>query len=72
MSELIFLVERDPDGGFVAKARLQAGSINTQGDTLEELKAMVKDAIDGYFFDRPDQKPTLVRLHFEEVFSLAA
>ena len=71
MKELIFIVERDMDGGFVAKARLDKGSINTQGDTLDELKEMVKDAIDGYFFDKPEQRPTAVRLHFEEVFAVA-
>lgn len=71
MNELVFKVERDIDGGFVAKARLTTGSINTQGDTLDELKEMVKDAINGYFFDKPGQRPTAVRLHFEEVFAVA-
>ncbi len=71
MNELVFLVERDIDGGFVAKARLATGSINTQGDSLDELKEMVKDAIDGYFFDKPEQRPTAVRLHFEDVFAVA-
>lgn len=72
MNELVFTVEADEDGGYVAHARLEKGSIVTQGDTLPELKAMIVDAIDGFFFDKPDQKPQVVRLQFEEVFSLAA
>lgn len=71
MNELVFMVERDMDGGFVARAKLVTGSIHTQGDTLDELKEMVRDAVDGYFFDKPDQRPAAVRLHFEEVFTVA-
>lgn len=64
MSELVFTVETDEDGGYVAHARLEKGSIVTQGDTLPELKTMIVDAIDGYFFDAPAQKPNVARLHF--------
>ncbi|MCY7352543.1 MAG: hypothetical protein LH606_18110 [Cytophagaceae bacterium] len=31
--------------------------IVTQGDTLEELRAMIMDAIDCHFFDEPANKP---------------
>ena len=37
--------------------------IHTQGDTLEELRAMVKDAVDCYF-DEAMEAPELIRLHF--------
>ena len=48
MSEIIFEVREDEvDGGYSAAA-LGYG-IHTQGDTLEELRAMVKDAVDCYF-----------------------
>jgi predicted RNase H-like HicB family nuclease len=71
MKELVFTVEADEDGGYVAKTRLGKGSIVTQGDTLTELKAMIVDAVQGYYFDKPAERPQSVRLHFEEVFALA-
>lgn len=60
-SELIFEVkEDDVDGGFVASA-LGVG-IHTQGETIEDLKKNIKEAIDCYL-DDPQEIPTLVRLH---------
>lgn len=66
--ELIFEVTQDADGGFVAECLSE--SIVTQGDTWEELREMVKDAVEGYFFDGP--KPHTIRLHLvrDEVFSM--
>jgi hypothetical protein len=58
-SELIFEVTEEADGGYVAECLTE--SIVTQGDTWEELRAMVKDAVDAYFFDGP--KPQWIRLH---------
>ena len=55
----------------MAKSKLEKGSIITQGDDIQELKEMIKDAIEGYFFDKPDQKPKSVLLKFEEVLALA-
>lgn len=60
MKELIFTVEADKDGGFVAKTRLERGSIVTQGDTIPELKTMIIDAVEGYYFDRPEQRPQAI------------
>ena len=54
MDELIFLVEEDPDGGFTAKALGE--NIFTQGNTMKELKEMIKDAIECHF-DSPEQMP---------------
>ena len=62
MSEIIFEVREDEvDGGYTAVA-LGYG-IHNQGDTLEELRAMVKDAVDCYF-DETMEAPRLIRLHF--------
>ena len=62
MSEIIFEMREDEmDGGYSAAA-LGYG-IQTQGDTLEELRAMVKDAVDCYF-DEAMEAPELIRLHF--------
>ena len=71
MKELVFQVESDDDGGYVARAKLASGSIITQGDTFDELKSMIKDAVSGYFFDKPDELPQTIRLQVNEVFALA-
>jgi predicted RNase H-like HicB family nuclease len=60
MNEIIFDVREDEaDGGYVASA-LGYG-IHTQGETIEELRGMVKDAVDCYF-DETMQRPTIIRL----------
>ena len=62
MKEVIFEVREDGvDGGYTASA-LGAG-IHTQADTLEELRANVKEAADCYF-DETMEAPKLIRLHF--------
>jgi predicted RNase H-like HicB family nuclease len=69
MSEIIFEVREDEiDGGYTAAA-LGYG-IHTQGETLEDLRAMVKDAVDCYF-DKTEEAPRMIRLHFvrDEVFA---
>jgi predicted RNase H-like HicB family nuclease len=72
IDEIIFDVREDEaDGGFTASA-LGYG-IHTQGETLEELRAMVKDAVRCYFEDT-GSVPKVIRLHFvrEEVLSSEA
>jgi predicted RNase H-like HicB family nuclease len=61
MKELIFEVTEDLEGGYVATA-LGVG-IHTQAENVEELKEMVRDAMDCYF-EEDDDKPALIRLHF--------
>ena len=62
VSEIIFEVSEDEmDGGFTANA-LGYG-IHTQGKNLEELRAMVREAVDGYF-DETTEAPKAIRLHF--------
>jgi predicted RNase H-like HicB family nuclease len=60
-SEIIFEVTEAEEGGFCASA-LGYG-INTQGETLEELRSMVRDAVECYF-DDSSQAPAIIRLHF--------
>ena len=70
VSEIIFEVSEDEiDGGYSANA-LGYG-IHTQGDTIEELRRNVKEAVDCYF-DETMKRPTLIRLHFvrDEVLAL--
>jgi predicted RNase H-like HicB family nuclease len=60
MTEIIFDVREDgPDGGFTASA-LGVG-IHTEGDTMEELRANVKEAVDCYF-DETMGAPQVIRL----------
>jgi predicted RNase H-like HicB family nuclease len=62
MNEIIFDVREDEaDGGYTATA-LGYG-IHTQGETVEELRTMVKDAVRCYF-DETMQTPKIIRLHF--------
>ena len=62
MSEIIFEVREDEvDGGYSAHA-LGFG-IHTQGDTVEELRAMVKNAVRCYF-DESMEAPKIIGLHF--------
>jgi predicted RNase H-like HicB family nuclease len=62
MSEVIFEVSEDPtDGGFTASA-LGFG-IHTEADTLDALRANVREAVDCYF-DESAESPKIIRLHF--------
>ena len=67
-TEVIFLVEESPEGGY--EARALGHSIYTQAKTLEELREMVRDAVRCHFDE--DQLPRVIRLHLvkEEVFSV--
>ncbi len=61
VSEIIFEVREDEaDRGYTANA-LGYG-IHAQGETLEELRAMVKDAVNRYF-DETMQAPKIIRSH---------
>jgi hypothetical protein len=64
MSEIIFEVREDEaDGGYVAIALGHA--IVTEGDTLVQLREMVKDAVRCHFGDGvPGPMPKIIRLHF--------
>jgi len=43
MSELVFLVEEDPEGGYMARALGE--SIFTQADDLDALRENIMDAV---------------------------
>ena len=61
MSEIVFLVEEDPDGGYTARALGE--SIVTQGDDMNELRQNVRDAVQCHFDDQAS-RPKAIRLHF--------
>ena len=60
MSEIIFIVEQAPEGGFSARA-LDA-SIFTQAETIQDLHARVRDAVRCHFDE--GSAPRMIRLHF--------
>ncbi len=61
MSEIVFLVEDDPEGGYTARALGE--SIFTEGDTEEELKKNVLDALRCHYEQESDI-PRIIRLHY--------
>jgi hypothetical protein len=66
VNEIIFEVTEEPDGGFIASAI--GFGINTEADNLEELRGMVRDAVQCHF----EKPPRSVRLRFvrDEVLAL--
>ena len=68
MSEIVFLVEDAPEGGFVARAL--GHSIFTEADSFAELREQVRDAVQCHFDE--NQRPTLIRLHYVKDEVLAA
>ena len=53
MNEIIFLIEEDLETGWTAKAL--GYSIFTDGETMEELKSNIKEAI-ACHFDDPNRR----------------
>jgi hypothetical protein len=67
MNEIVFLVEDAPEGGFTAHAL--GHSIFTDGETFDELRTHVRDAVRGHF---DGDAPSLIRLHYVKDEVLAA
>jgi predicted RNase H-like HicB family nuclease len=67
VNEIIFLVEEAVEGGYTARAVNE--SIFTEGDTLDELRRNVREAVECHFED--DRAPKLIRLHIvhEEIIT---
>lgn len=67
MTEIIFIVEESPEGGYEAKAL--GHSIFTEGETTEELRKNIKEAVHCHF---EVDSPKMIRLHYikEEVFAV--
>ena len=68
MSEIVFLGESAPEGGYIARAL--GHSIFTEADSLPELRRNVQDAVH-CLFDESD-KPKVIRLHIVQDEILAA
>lgn len=68
MTEIHFIVEEAPEGGFVARA--MGADIFTEADDLQALHAQVRDAVHCHFDE--GQVPSLIRLHITREEVLAA
>lgn len=69
MTEIHFIVEEAPEGGYLARALEE--SIFTEADDIEALHRQVRDAVHCHFDE--GQVPSVIRLHFtrEEVLTTA-
>lgn len=68
MTEIIFIVEPAPEGGYTAHALGE--SIFTEADTEAELRVAVQDAVHCHFDE--GNSPKVIRLHFVRDELLAA
>ncbi len=57
MSEIVFLVEEAPEGGFTARAL--GHPIFTEGDTFDQIEENARDAVLCHFEE--DQRPATIR-----------
>ena len=60
-SEIIFLVEESPEGGYEAKALGE--SIFTEAESMDELRTMVRDAVRCHFEE--DERPQMIRQYLQ-------
>lgn len=65
MNEIMFIIEDADEGGYIARAL--NSSIYTEADSLDELYAMIRDAVRCHYDEAI--LPKIIRLHFirEEV-----
>ena len=60
MSEVVFVIEESPEGGYTARAI--GPSIVTEADDLDGLRAEVRDAVRCHF--DAAERPELIGLYF--------
>jgi len=60
MNELVFEVIEEADGGYCAECLTE--SIVTEGSSWDELRANVREAVRGYYFDQPEKLAVRIRL----------
>jgi len=66
-NEIIFIIEESQEMGY--EARALDFSIYTEADTIQELKTMIKDAVQCHFEEK--DMPKIIRLHYikEEIMA---
>ncbi len=68
MTEIHFIVEDSPEGGYIARA--MGADIFTEADDIPALHEQVRDAVHCHFDE--GQMPSLIRLHFSREEVIAA
>lgn len=68
MTEIHFIVEEAPEGGYIARA--VGADIFTEADDIPTLHVQVRDAVHCHFDE--DKAPKLIRLHFSREEVIAA
>lgn len=68
MSEIHFMVEEAPEGGFLARA--VGEDIFTEADDMQGLHQQLRDAVRCHFGE--EQRPSVIRLHITREEALAA
>ncbi len=68
MSEIIFVIEEAPEGGFTARALEH--SVFTEADDMAGIHEKVKEAVHCHFEEH--EKPKVIRLHFSKQEIIAA
>jgi hypothetical protein len=63
MTEIVFLIENEPEQGYTAQAIYKDFSIFTEGDTVDELKSNILDSLKCHF-EKEEEIPPIIRLHF--------
>jgi hypothetical protein len=58
MTEIYFIVEDAPEGGYVARA--VGSDIFTEAEDLDDLRVQVRDAVQCHF--DPSERPSVIRL----------
>lgn len=71
VSELVFEVTQEADGGFCAECL--SDTIATEGNTWEELGRNVREVVRAFYFDQPENLPKTIRIHLvrDEVLAVA-
>jgi predicted RNase H-like HicB family nuclease len=67
-AEIVFEVTQEADGGYVAECLTQP--MVTQGDTWEDVRRNVQEAVSAYFFDRDVPKTVRIRLIRDELLAV--
>lgn len=58
-TEIVFAVEESPEGGF--EARAIGFDIFSEADSMEQLRAELRDAVSCHFEDA--ERPRMIRIH---------
>ena len=69
MSEVMFEVVQEADGGYCAECLTE--NIFTEGDTWEQLRKTVLEATAAFFFDQPRPASVRLRLVRDEILAVA-